>query len=312
MTAVGGTNIALNAANQIIASVVWNDGPGQAAAGGGGNSSLFGEPSYQDAFQTSTHRETPDVSMLADLAPGYEIFCTAKPQPCSANHGWLFIGGTSAGTPLLAGGVALADQALRQAGRSGLGFVNPLLYSVASSNAALAAPATATSVFSDVITGSNDLFATAGSPLGCCTAAAGYDDATGLGQVNVANLTAVAKTIEPPLATVSAAAVSPQSISKRKLVATVTCSVACIQGATATIRIAGGGTATVTAVPSPGAAATAERVKLGIGGTLAASLKHALAAHQGDRDDRRHGRRRCRQDRAQERPGRGRAHGLTW
>ena len=84
------------------------------------------------------------------LRPGYEIFCTAKPQPCSAGHGWLFIGGTSAGTPLLAGGVALADQALRQAGRSGLGFVNPLLYSIASSNAALAAPPTATSVFSDV------------------------------------------------------------------------------------------------------------------------------------------------------------------
>jgi subtilase family serine protease len=279
VTAVGGTNIALNAANQIIASVVWNDGPGQAAAGGGGNSVLFGEPSYQDAFQTSTRRETPDVSMLADLAPGYEIFCTAKPQPCSAKHGWLFIGGTSAGTPLLAGGVAVADQALRQAGRSGLGFVNPLLYSVASSNAALAAPAAPTSVFSDVTIGSNDLFATAGSPLGCCSAVAGYDDATGLGQINVANLTAVAKTIQPALATVSAAAVSPQSIAKHKLVATVTCSVACIQGATATIRIAGGPTATVTAVPAPAAAATAETVKLGITPTLASTLNRALAAH---------------------------------
>ena len=197
MTAVGGTNIALNAANQITASVVWNDGPGQAAAGGGGHSVLFGEPTYQDPFQASTHRETPDVSMLADLAPGYEIYCTAKPQPCGPKHGWLFIGGTSAGTPLLAGGVALADQALREAGRSGLGFTNPLLYSIASSNAALAAPVTPTSVFSDVTAGSNDLFATEGSPLGCCTAVAGYDAASGLGQVNVANLTAAAKTIEP-------------------------------------------------------------------------------------------------------------------
>jgi subtilase family serine protease len=124
VTAVGGTNIALNAANQITGSVVWNDGPGQAGAGGGGNSVLFGEPTYQDAFQASTHRETPDVSLLADIAPGYEIYCSATPQPCSANHGWLFIGGTSASTPLLAGGIALADQALRQAGQSGLGFVN--------------------------------------------------------------------------------------------------------------------------------------------------------------------------------------------
>jgi len=279
VTAVGGTNITLNAANQIITSVVWNDGPGQAAAGGGGNSVLFGEPSYQDAFQVSTHRETPDVSMLADLAPGYEIYCTAKPQPCSAKHGWLFIGGTSAGTPLLAGGVALADQALRQAGRSGLGFVNPLLYSIASSNAALAAPVTATSVFSDVATGSNDLFATAGTPLGCCTAVPGYDDASGLGQVNVANLAATATTIEPVLATVVATAASSQPIANRNLVATVTCSVACIQGATATIRIAGGATTTLTAVPAPAAAATAETVKLAISAQLRSTVKHALATH---------------------------------
>jgi subtilase family serine protease len=278
VTAVGGTNIALNAANQITGSVVWNDGPAQAAAAGGGNSMLFGEPSYQDAFQTSARRELPDVSLLADLAPGYEIFCTAKPQPCTS-HGWLFIGGTSAGTPLLAGGVALADQALRQAGRSGLGFVNPLLYSIASSNAALAAPVTATSVFSDVTRGSNDLWATQGKPLGCCTAISGYDDASGLGEINVANLTAVANTLEPPLATVSATAVSPQSIANHKLVATVTCSVACIQSATATIRIAGGPTATVTAVPSVAAAATAETIKLGIGGKLGQACKRALAAH---------------------------------
>ncbi len=278
VTAVGGTNVALNGANQIIGSDVWNDGPAQAAAAGGGSSILFAEPTYQDAFQTSTRRELPDLSLLADLAPGYEIYCTAKPEPCTG-HGWLFIGGTSAGTPLLAGGVALADQALRQAGRSGLGFANPLLYSLASSNAALAAPATAASVFSDVTTGSNDLFATKGEPLGCCTAIPGYDDASGLGQVNVANLTTAALALEPPLAAVSAAAASPQSIASRKLVATVTCSLACIQGATATIRIAGGPSATVTAVPAPGAAATPETVKFGIGGKLGSTIKRALAAH---------------------------------
>jgi subtilase family serine protease len=278
VTAVGGTNIALNAANQITASVVWNDGPGQAAAAGGGNSFLFGEPTYQDPFQISTHRELPDVSLLGDLAPGYEIYCTAKPQPC-ASHGWLFIGGTSAGTPLLAGGVALADQALREGGQSGLGFANPLLYSIASSNAALAAPATATSVFSDVTAGSNDLFARHNKPLGCCSAIPGYDDASGLGELNLANLTATAKTLEPALATVSATAVSPQSIASRKLVVTVACSIACIQSATATIRIAGGPTTTVTAVPSPAAAATATTIKLGIGDKLGTTIKRALAAN---------------------------------
>jgi hypothetical protein len=107
----------------------------------------------------------------------------------------------------------------------------------------------------------------------------GYDDATGLGQINVANLTATAKTLEPALATVSAAAVSPQSIANRNLVATVTCSVACIQSATATVRIAGGGGARLSAVPSLAAAATPATVKLGISSTLRAKIKRALAAH---------------------------------
>jgi subtilase family serine protease len=275
-TAVGGTNIFLNAANQVTASTVWNDGPGQAAAGGGGNSALFAEPSYQDAFQTSGRRETPDVSMLADLAPGYEIYCTAKPQPCSAKHGWLFIGGTSAGTPLLAGGFAVADQALREAGHSGLGFANPLLYSIAGSNTALAT----STVFADVTTGSNDLFATEGDPLGCCTAGVGYDDASGLGQVNLLNLTDTARAIEPALAAVSASAASPQSVSKRKLVASVACSVACLQGATATIRITRGTGATLTVGPRVGAAGVPDAVTFTISKKLDTALKQALAKHR--------------------------------
>ena len=279
VTSVGGTNIALNAANQVTSSVVWNDGPGQPAAGGGGKSRLFTEPSYQAPFQTSGRRELPDVSMLADLAPGYEIFCTAKPQPCSAKHGWLFIGGTSAGTPLLAGGFALADQALRQAGRSGIGFANPLLYSIAGSNAALAAPVVPTSVFADVTMGSNDLFATEGDPLGCCSAAPGYDDASGLGQVNLLNLTTAATTIEPALASVSVTAPSPQSVSESKLRASVTCSVACVQGATATIRITGGATVRVSAAPRPAAAGVADTVRFVPDGKVAETLKRALAGH---------------------------------
>jgi kumamolisin len=274
VTAVGGTNIKLNAANQIIpaGSVVWNDGPGQPAAGGGGDSALFPEPSYQDGFQSSGHRTLPDVSMLGDLAPGYEIYCSARSQPCSAKHPWLFIGGTSAGTPLLAGGVADADQALRKAGRNGVGFANPLLYAIGKSSSA-------GSVFSDVTKGSNDLFATKGDPLGCCTATAGYDNASGIGQVNVAAMTTAAAAIEPKLASATASAASPQRISAHKLVVKVTCSAACVSGATATIRVKGGGSATVTAAPSLLAAGKTRTVKLGIGGKLGKALKQAARAH---------------------------------
>jgi hypothetical protein len=209
--------------------------------------------------------------MLADLAPGYEIYCSAKSQPCEAKHGWLFIGGTSAGTPLLAGGVALADQALRRAGRSGIGFANPLLYAVAHS-------ASATSAFTDVTVGFNDLFATRGDPLGCCSAAVGYDDASGIGQVNVAALTSAAGSITPRLATVTATAASPQSVSAHRLVAKVTCSAACVSGATATIRIAGGATAAVTAAPELVAAGHPRTIKLGIGGKLSRTISQALGA----------------------------------
>ena len=68
VTAVGGTNIRLNGANQIIPgdTVVWNDGPGQAAAGGGGQSVLFTRPSYQNGFQTSGRRELPEDDAASD------------------------------------------------------------------------------------------------------------------------------------------------------------------------------------------------------------------------------------------------------
>jgi hypothetical protein len=53
-----------------------------------------------------------------------------------------------------------------------------------------------------------------------------------------------------------------------------------VQGATATIRIPGGGTTGVSSPPSPAAAGTAETVKIPISGPLGAALKRALAAHR--------------------------------
>ena len=130
-----------------------------------------------------------------------------------------------------------------------------------------------------VTAGSNDLFATKGEPLACCSAAVGYDDASGIGQLNVAGLTAAAKSLEPRLASVTAAAASPQAASTGKLVAKVTCSAACVSGATATIRIAGGATAKRTALPAPIAAGQPRTVKLKIGGKLGTTISRALRSH---------------------------------
>ncbi len=191
VTAVGGTNVMLSAANTIVDQEVWNDAPTAPAAGGGGFSVLFGRPSYQREVVRGARRVVPDVAMLADLAPGYAIFCTAAGDlACGAGGGWETVGGTSAAAPLLAAGTALVDQDLRRHGHEQLGFLNPLLYSIGSS-------ATAGAVFGDVVSGGNDIGAyilgVRRRPLGCCRARSGFDAASGFGGVNLGALDLVAQ-----------------------------------------------------------------------------------------------------------------------
>ena len=76
-------------------------------------------------------RIVPDIAALADVLPGYAILLHGRrharklPQ---TSPGWTSIGGTSAATPLMAGGVVLADQYAARQGQRPLGFLNPLLY----------------------------------------------------------------------------------------------------------------------------------------------------------------------------------------
>jgi subtilase family serine protease len=180
VTGVGGTNALLDANNHIRAQVVWNDTYRAPDAGGGGASILFGRPHFQDGLLTSV-RVVPDVAMLADLAPGYAIFCTVSGPDCGT-RGWAGAGGTSAAAPLLAAGVALVDQDLRRHHRHGLGDLNPLLYSVGGSSARA-------SLFRDILAINNDLGPYLpgghGRSLGCCAAATGFDGASGWGSVDV-------------------------------------------------------------------------------------------------------------------------------
>ncbi len=181
-TAVGGTSITLTDANRIATEVVWNNSPLTSGAGGGGTSLLFDRPSWQSVGGTTgPTREVPDVSMLAEDVPGYAIFCTPPACPIppgSSGTGWVNVGGTSAATPLLAGGVADADQEAARHHQPPLGFVNPLLYDGAAMRRV--------GVIRGVARGNNDLGRQFfGTPLGCCTAHAGYNDAAGLGSVNV-------------------------------------------------------------------------------------------------------------------------------
>ncbi|MGH2915801.1 MAG: S53 family peptidase [Solirubrobacteraceae bacterium] len=234
VTGVGGTNVTLNAANQITAQQVWNDAPLVTAAGGGGASTLFKRPWYQDGVVKAAHREVPDVSMLADVLPGYEVYCTA-PGACAGRvHGehWTQVGGTSAAAPLLAGGIALVDQELRMHGRQNVGLANPLLYRIGRSSFA-------PSVISDVTANGNDLGASiSGSPFGCCTAGPGYDEASGLGSVNIAALALIAAGAVPKIAAVGLTLPTQRHpVASRRLLARVSCSRGCLMGADARIRI---------------------------------------------------------------------------
>jgi kumamolisin len=150
--ACGGTSLQTSA-SAITGEVVWNDGA-QGGASGGGMSSVFALPPWQDGLQITrssgggaplTMRGVPDVSGDADPETGYEVRIDGTNT---------VIGGTSAVAPLWAGLIARINAAKG----SPVGFVNPTLY------------ATPT-VLNDVTQGNN----------GDYQATAGWDACTGLG-----------------------------------------------------------------------------------------------------------------------------------
>jgi len=281
VTAVGGTNLTLSTANTMTDpaadQVVWNDEPTLAGAGGGGIS-LFARPSYQNGFQTSSRREVPDVAMLADPLPGYEIYCTATTNCVSASqpNPWISFGGTSAATPLLAGGLALVDQELRQHGQTDLGFVNPLLYSTVHGSSAASALA-------DVISGDNDISGELfGRALGCCAARTGYDAASGLGSVNLAGLAAVARArVSKRISVGLTLPAQPRPLAARHLLATVSCSGECLMGAYARIQL-GGSPRMLTAYSTAYELISRRRrtIQIPLGSALRSAIASALARHE--------------------------------
>jgi len=235
VTGVGGTNFTLTAGNQIARQVVWDNSPALPDAGGGGYSRLFSRPGYQRGFTRSRHRVVPDVSMLADPYPGYLIYCSAKPGCLNRyNHNpWTSFGGTSVGSPLLAGSFALVDAELRTHGYPNLGFANPLLYKIARSKLRHA-------VFRDVRSGTNDVFAAKGHGVGCCSARRGFDAASGLGSVNIGALMFAAEAETQRYATLKVQVPRQRHVVRaRKLRVTVHCSRGCLFVAYTKIRIRG-------------------------------------------------------------------------
>ena len=226
VTAVGGTNLALTSGNQIADEIVWNDAKLHLGAGGGGLSALWGRPGVQNGVVAANSRAVPDVSMLADVKPGYAIYCTTPDCSRESHSGpWLTAGGTSAAAPLFAGGLALIDQDLRTQGQEYLGYLDPLLYSVGESRQGYL-------LFNDVTRIGNDtgpFIPGWQRPLGCCAAHVGYDEASGWGSVDMAQLASFAVLLQSPSLGDVTATVPPHQrpVANNGLVVRVRCSRAC-------------------------------------------------------------------------------------
>jgi kumamolisin len=151
--ACGGTSVQAGK-DAIARETVWNDGA-NGGASGGGVSSFFALPAWQEALQAARAkggtgalqmRGVPDVAGNADPATGYDVRVDGSD---------MVIGGTSAVAPLWAGLVARIN-----AGKNGpAGFLNPKLYKNVAG-------------LTDITQGNNGDF----------VASAGWDACTGLGR----------------------------------------------------------------------------------------------------------------------------------
>jgi len=153
--ACGGTSVQASS-NSITSETVWNDGA-QGGATGGGISSFFPLPPYQEGLNVALtaggtkplkNRGVPDVAGDADENTGYDVRVDGSNT---------VIGGTSAVAPLWAALIARINASYGQAA----GYVNPILYKN---------PA----AFNDITKGNNGDFA----------AATAWDACTGMGSPN--------------------------------------------------------------------------------------------------------------------------------
>jgi len=166
VTGVGGTKLTINANQGYVSETTWNREPKTTDGGGGGVSTLFTIPTYQAGIKTAasqTRRNVPDVSLNSDPQTGYAVYLT---DPATKTTGFAIIGGTSAAAPLWAAFTGLINEQRSSYGLNNtVGFINPALYTLAQSG-------DYAGVFHDINDGSDNLK---------YVAAAGYDNATGLG-----------------------------------------------------------------------------------------------------------------------------------
>jgi kumamolisin len=163
MTDVGGTTLSTDDKGEWQAEQAWFDAP-LTQGTGGGVSSLFDRPDWQDGISVNggdKRRLTPDVAAVADPFTGVKIVFDQQV---------VVGGGTSLSAPIWAGFGAIMNQYLIQNGGIAMGNVNPLLYAIAENSPHPA--------FRDIVLGSNAVD----------FAQPGYDLVTGIGTPDVESL----------------------------------------------------------------------------------------------------------------------------
>jgi hypothetical protein len=180
---------ALGSAVSYIPESVWNESCASGTcstpalwAGGGGASIFVTKPSWQTGvtgIPQDNHRYLPDVSLAAAGHDPYAL-CLS----CTTSDDLKYYGGTSASTASFAGIMALVVQ--KTGARQGQ--ANVTLYQLAAQEQYLQCASNArissSCVFNDITTGDNAV----PGETGLYPATPGYDLATGLGSIDVANL----------------------------------------------------------------------------------------------------------------------------
>ncbi len=168
ITIVGGTTLTTTGpGGSWVSEVVWNWGlvSGSYVGTGGGISTSYAIPSWQQPVNMSNNKGSTTMRNLPDVA------LTADNIAVAYNGGsWGIFGGTSCAAPLWAGFTALINQQAAANGLGTVGFVNPAIYSLGLGSGY-------SSAFHDITSGNN----TSSSSPNAFYAVAGYDLCTGWG-----------------------------------------------------------------------------------------------------------------------------------
>jgi kumamolisin len=158
VTGVGGTTLFAASGELWESETAWDELNDSDGATGGGISTHWSLPDYQNTTVggtsyvtanggSATYRNVPDVAAVGDPLTGVAVY--VKDQ-----GGWLQIGGTSVSSPIWAGYLSNIEAAYSYFNLGQIGFFNPLLYAVGTADLGVGTP---DAYLNDIIQGQNGL-----------------------------------------------------------------------------------------------------------------------------------------------------------